>query len=397
MDFDAPLGMGPPPRSRRRFALAAAAGVVVLGTGGVAALLATADPHGGEPFAVASLPPLQPPRRPMPPRSAPVDATPTGSLAAHGPPAAAPSALGMGDGRLVGEGTLENGVRVFRGAVPSGAAAPSAAQGPVVIDVSRSLDGGKRGGHQPATADGGAAAHPPSAEAPAAAPRVAIFIEGMGLSASATQQAIAGMPAAVTLAFLPYGNDVAKTVAAAKSKGHEVLLQLPMENTGGGVPGPHALRPGEPADALRSDLDWLTSRFSGYAGLVNLLGGPVTADSSTMNAVLRAAAARNVFFLDDGTSKRSLVAGLAPQLKVPTLQADVVLDATSDPAVVRANLDQLVAVARRKGSAVGMASGLPEHLGTIARFAARLADQKVTLVPVGTLVGGDTAVATATR
>ena len=71
----------------------------------------------------------------------------------------------------------------------------------------------------------------------------------------------------------------------------------------------------------------------------------------------------------------------------------MVLDATADPAVVRANLDALVATARRKGQAIGMASGLPDHLPAIARFAAELATKNVTLVPVSALARRDASVA----
>ena len=382
MDFDAPLGMGPQQRSRRPLVLAAVGCAVLLVLGAGAALLATADPHGGEPFAIANLPPLQAKHvtRPTPA----VDATPTGSLAVGGK-AGVPAPVDPSP--FPGQATVENGVKVFRGTVPD---THSASNGPLVIDVTKSLDAGKRQNH---VGDPGLAT---AASAPAL-PRVAIFVEAMGANRAATQKAMASMPAGVTFAFLPYGNEVAGSVAAAKAKGHEILLQVPMQNAGGTAPGPHALRPDEGAAALAGDLEWLTSRFSGYDGLVNLLGGPVTANGPTMKGLLRMAAARNLFFVDDGTSKRSLASSLAAELKVPAVQADLVLDATSDPAVVQANLDQLVAIARRKGKAVGMASGLPEHLDAIARFAAGLGGQHVSLVPVSALVRDDANVAAATR
>ena len=69
-------------------------------------------------------------------------------------------------------------------------------------------------------------------------------------------------------------------------------------------------------------------------------------------------------------------------------QVDVVLDATADPAVVRANFDALIATARRKGAAIGMASGLPEHMAAIARYAEELGSRGIALVPVGAIVRG---------
>ena len=55
-----------------------------------------------------------------------------------------------------------------------------------------------------------------------------------------------------------------------------------------------------------------------------------------MGALLKAAAARGLFYLDDGTSRRSLGQALALEQGLPTARADVVLDATADPTIVHA-------------------------------------------------------------
>ena len=301
---------------------------------------------------------------------------------------------------------MENGVRVFRGLLPGGAAPPvagheaaghEAAGGPLVIDVSKALDGvkivnGARVSDGARTTDaartGTTVAHPAVAR-----PRVAILVGGMGLGAGATRTAIDTMPAAVTLAFVATGEGLAATVEAARAKGHEVLAQLPMESVAAPADaprglGPHSLTATESPAALKADLDWLLARFKGYDGVTNLLGAAVTETPATMTGVLRAVGARGLFYVDDGTSRRSLAASLAPGLGVPAMRADIVLDATADPATVAANLDALVALARRKGAAIGMASGLPDHLAAIARYADSLARQGVDLVPVGILVRG---------
>ena len=388
MDLDAPLGMTPPPLRRRPVVLLVGSALLAVAVGAVALVLAGADPRGGRPYVVAEIP-LPP--MPSAPRPASLDPTPTGSVTAAAPsasPSAAPNAPG---GTQIG--SLERGVMVYRGAGGAPAQA-TAATGPLVIDVSRAIDDPL--GKSRSAASGAKAAV--SAPLSQAQPRVAIFVSGMGLDAGATRTAIDTMPAAVTLAFLPYGTAVAASVGAAKAKGHEVLLQLPMRDERGGSPGPHALRPDAPAEVLKGDLAWLMDRVSGYDGIVNLLGAPVTADTGAMTAVLKAAGTRHIFYLDDGTSRQSVAEGLAPDLGVDFVKTDLVLDATSDPTVVRANLDQLVAIAKRKGRAVGMASGLPEHLGAISRFAAEIAGKGVVLVPVSSIAhAGDPAQAAATR
>ena len=394
MDLNAPLGMTPPPRRRRPVVLLAGGVFVAAATAAVALALVKADPRGGRPFAVAELPPLLVPPAPSAPKPAALDPMPTGSVTAALTGGTPTPVMPAGPGDRAQTGSLEGGVMVYRGIV-AGPAGVSAAAAPLVIDVTRAVDdplGRMRGGLAPSAKAAAPAAPPP------VQPRVAIFVSGMGMDAGATRTAIETMPAAVSLAFLPYGTQVAASVGAAKAAGHEVLLQLPMRNERGGSPGPHALRQDAPAELLKGDLAWLMDRFSGYDGVANLLGAPVTADIGAMTLVLKAVGAQHLYYLDDGTSRRSVADSLAPDLNVEAVKTDLVLDATSDPAVVRANLDQLVAIAKRKGRAIGMASGLPEHLGTIARFAAELAGKGVVLVSVGALAhSGLPAQAAATR
>jgi hypothetical protein len=55
--------------------------------------------------------------------------------------------------------------------------------------------------------------------------RIAIVVTGLGLSAKATQGAIAGLPAAVTVGVLPYASEAPHWLSAARAAGHEVVLQ----------------------------------------------------------------------------------------------------------------------------------------------------------------------------
>jgi hypothetical protein len=61
------------------------------------------------------------------------------------------------------------------------------------------------------------------------APRIAIVISGVGISASGTADAFGKLPPTVTFALAPYAADIEKLAARALGENHEVLLQVPME------------------------------------------------------------------------------------------------------------------------------------------------------------------------
>lgn len=398
MDLNAPLGMRQTAKARRSWWLLGLALVAVGAIGAGAVYLYQADPLGGQPYAVATIPPKAPAVPSLPPSTANADPMPTGST----------------PGRDLMR--IENGVRIST--MANGAARP-VDNGPLVIDVSRALDEAARVkvrtptgtnpeprvspgpssrlGDSDPVLEAAMAVQPkplPMPEAPPLGPvnasddrpKIAIVVSGLGLDAATTRTATELMPPAVSFAFVPYGYQAGPMIAAAKAKGHEVLLQIPMQNGGTPAPGPHVLRVGESAADIEADLDWYMKRMTGFEGVANLLGGEITSDREAMTTLVKAVGDRGYYFLDDGTSKRSLSLSIAQGLNVPAGRADVILDATANPAEVQANFDRLVALAKAKGKAIGLASGLPQHLAAIATYASGLDAQGVALVPVSTIV-----------
>ena len=301
-------------------------------------------------------------------------------------------AIGQTAGTGVEAIEQQSGVRIIR---PGGSAAPGA----LIIDVAKALNA------TPATApdpqlieetpygpvprigtDGGrpAEVYARAAVSLPGLPRIALLVGGMGLSPGATEAAIAALPSAVTLGFAPYGTGLAKQTALAREAGHEVVLELPMEpfDFPRSNPGPHTLVTGAGKVANSANLTWLMSRFTGYAGVANFLGGKFLADAKALAPVLRAIAERGLFYLDDGTSARSLAMTLAPDSALEAARADIVLDSTASPDAIEAALARLEAIARDKGLAIGVASALPVSVETIGRFARALDSHGIALVPL---------------
>ena len=216
------------------------------------------------------------------------------------------------------------------------------------------------------------------------APRIAIFVGGMGLSRAATQDAIDKLPGAITLAFAPYGTELEAQVARAREAGHEVILQVPMESFASGEtePGPHTLHTGGPPEGIIEDLHWLMGRVPGYAGVTNFLGGRFTADEGALAPTLREINERGLFYVDDASSPRSVAAAVAGRAGLAFARADLVIDADKSAESIDAALSRLEAAARKNGLAVGSATGLPVSIERIARFGRTLEERGVALVPV---------------
>ncbi|HEX5507792.1 MAG TPA: divergent polysaccharide deacetylase family protein [Pseudolabrys sp.] len=216
------------------------------------------------------------------------------------------------------------------------------------------------------------------------APRIAIIIGGMGISASGTAAALAKLPAFVTFAIAPYGSDLEALAARARQGNHELLLQAPMEpfDYPDNDPGPQtlltSLTPAQNADRLH----WLMSRFQGYVGIAGYMGARFTASEQAFAPVLKEIAKRGLIYVDDGVSPRSIAARIAAGQNFPFAKTDVVLDAVQTPLEVDHALARLELLAREHGSAVGMATALPSTVDRIANWAAQVEKRGIVLVPI---------------
>ena len=191
------------------------------------------------------------------------------------------------------------------------------------------------------------------------APRIAIIVSGLGVSDSATADAIAKLPGAVTLGFMPYGSDVAALAGRARARGHEVLLQVPMEpfDYPDNDPGPQTLLTSLTPQQNLDRLYWLMSRFQGYVGIAGAMGGRFTASDPSFAPVLRETAKRGLIFVDDGANPRSLAGRIAGANNLPFAKADVTIDAVPTASEIDHALGRLEMAARERSIAVGISSG----------------------------------------
>jgi polysaccharide deacetylase 2 family uncharacterized protein YibQ len=396
-ELSAPLGRTP--RRKRRFALpralpwAVAVGLAAMPLAFLVWIVTVDDPLGGEPVAIASTA-----GSPQAGSAGRDDAAKARKKAATTPNPADTGATSAEASPAGGNTvTIINGmsgqrqqVTIAPAAPPQGApppiAAPTEPKAPAEVD-SKLLEK-SRHGLIPAIAPNGvrpADAYARRAE-PAAAdgrPRVAIVVGRLGVSASMTTQALAKLPGPVTLAFTPYGADLERWAARARSEGHEVLMQAPMEpfDYPDNDPGPRALLASLTADQNVDRLHWCMSRMQGYVGIGNYMGARLLSNEPAVTAIMREAAKRGLIYFDDGTA-HGLAGQIAGANNVPFAKADVVIDATPTATAIDAALARLEAVARERGLAVGSASALPVSIERIAEWSKAAEKRGILLAPI---------------
>jgi polysaccharide deacetylase 2 family uncharacterized protein YibQ len=344
------------------------------------------DPFGGEPTAVASTPAADAPEAKKPDAAnaatANANAAP-GSRRYDGPDPAPASPNPAGGGQTIS--IIDGSTGKRQDVVIPG---PAGAKQAPPVDA-KLLETSRHGAIPKIAPDG---TRPSDAYARTAktasgnpdGPRIALIVGGLGVGAQSTADALAKMPAPVTLAFTPYGNDLENLTTRARGEGHEILLQIPMEpfDYPDNDPGPQTLLTSLSAEQNIDRLQWLFSRFQGYVGIENFMGARFTASEPAISSVLRETAKRGLLYVDDGSSARSLTSQIAGANKLPFAKADVVIDAVPTTAEIDKALARLEAMAKERGVVVGMGSGLPVTIDRVAKWTKAATARGIVLVPI---------------
>jgi polysaccharide deacetylase 2 family uncharacterized protein YibQ len=389
-DLSAPLGRDSA-RGKRRFrlpftpiqALAAALGLFLAGFAGYA--LFSDDPLGGEPLTRIAIGPLSGEDK-------------AGEKSAEKPAMAARGSEPAANSAKTGAASEQRTVTIIDGSsgarhdvtISGEAQEKNATEAPGVMPgIDSRLLEKSRYGMIPVASDGlkpftAYAADADRAKA-AKMPVIAIVVGGLGVGAAKTVDAILKLPAAVTLAFTPYGSDPAKLAERARAQHHEILLQIPMEpyDYPDNDPGPQTLMTTLAAEQNIDRLYWHLSRFQGYAGIANFMGARFVAMDTAMVPIVREAAKRGLGYFDDGLA-RSVAPSLAAAQAMPFAKADVTIDAVPSLGEIDRALAKLEGLAKERGIAIGVASALPVSIERISVWTRTLESRGIMLVPLTT-------------
>lgn len=219
-------------------------------------------------------------------------------------------------------------------------------------------------------------------------PRVAVIVGGLGLSRSMTELAIKALPGAVTLAFTPYAKDLQLLINAARAAGHEVMLELPMEpfDYPHNDPGPYTLLTQADVDENLDKLDWIMSRFTGYAGVISDQGEKMLGSMEDLRPILAKLNERGLYFVDPAQAKRSMAGRLAHELGLAWALSTGPIDQPASRNGIELRLLQMEETARGKGAALASGFAYPTTIDQIKDWAKTLDAKGLVLAPVSAVV-----------
>lgn len=216
--------------------------------------------------------------------------------------------------------------------------------------------------------------------------RIALIIDDLGYRLPEGLRAVR-LPGAVTYSFLPHTPHGPRLARAARERGREVLLHLPMESRAGKVLGPGGLTRDMDRPRVTATVRSALASLPAVDGVSNHMGSLLTRMPRHMQWLMEGLRDHGgLYFVDSRTSGASVARHMAARHGLPSTGRDVFLDHETDPGYIAGQLRALVALARRRGQALGIGHPYPETLAVLEAELPGILRSDVTLVPVSRLL-----------
>ncbi len=216
--------------------------------------------------------------------------------------------------------------------------------------------------------------------------KVAIIIDDVGYNPSILRE-IAKIPIPLTGAFLPYTPYLKECLKEATVHGFEIMLHLPLEPLDPSHnPGPGLIRHNWSEAEIERQLTRDLDAVPGAKAINNHMGSLGTQDPYLMACLMKIIHTKKLFFIDSRTTAKSVAEKYALEYQVPFAKRRVFIDNDDNPTSKKAALRELLKIALRDGSAIGIAHGKDGNATVITEMLPEFIHAGIEFVLVSELV-----------
>ena len=208
----------------------------------------------------------------------------------------------------------------------------------------------------------------PEIPPPALKGKIGIIIDDFGYRNDEVSDGFLKLNAYLTYAVIP-GHEYSTSFGEKAVKaGYEVIVHMPMENTGKTY--------GEEEFVLTTEMDNETiqrrintafNQIPTAIGMNNHQGSSASADQRVMSSMARIMKERNLFFVDSRTTVETIAETTMEVFGVPTARRNVFLDNDDDEEKIIEQFMKLVKKSEELGSAIGIGHVKPKTLKVLKK------------------------------
>lgn len=226
---------------------------------------------------------------------------------------------------------------------------------------------------------------------PATKSKISLIIGGLGIDRTLTRRIINETPPEVTLSFAAHTPGLQNWIDQARAKGHEVLLELPMESQDFNPAEPGAentLQTSVSAGRNIRSLDWHMSRGQGYFAVTNYNGDKLVTRTDALAPILAHLSDAGLGFIYDGSASAPTLPVLSASANLPYTQAFTLIDGTPQVTAVEIELRRLEARASSGLTPIGVGFAYASTLDLVKSWVQTLPEKDIVLAPASYVLNG---------
>jgi len=195
----------------------------------------------------------------------------------------------------------------------------------------------------------------PASESKKRAGTIVLVIDDFGYRDDKISDGFLELGVSITCAIIPGHKQTTKFAQKASAAGQEVIIHMPMESS---VPTSgkedYSIKAGMTSEEIEWRVREVIKEIPEAVGMNNHQGSKVTANGKVMSVIGSVLKKNKKYFIDSRTTPETVGEQTMRSLGVPTTRRHVFLDNDSDMKKISAQLNELVKMARKQGSALGI-------------------------------------------
>ena len=216
---------------------------------------------------------------------------------------------------------------------------------------------------------------------------LSIIIDDFGYHFDRQTRDFVRFPSPLTLSIIPhlkYSSDIALEASMVNK---EILIHMPMEPLNAAYDDDGlVLLTSQSSGEWRIRLQKAFSLLKTAKGLNNHQGSKATINEDMMRVLMDEIKDQGLFFIDSKTNANSIALNMARQMKIPSAENNIFLDAKDDSEFINSQLDRLAEISKSRGYAIGIGHVRKKTLKVLEKKLPELEARGFQMVSVSDLV-----------
>jgi polysaccharide deacetylase 2 family uncharacterized protein YibQ len=220
-------------------------------------------------------------------------------------------------------------------------------------------------------------------------PYISIAINDYGLSDPLSREMVDALPSSVTFILSPYSKQPNDWIGMAREDGHEVWLNMPIENKDFPYsdPGAKGLLTRVSLQYNQDRLEWVLGRAVGYTGIAAFTDGALDNARNVFEKMTRDMFGRGLGYFEMNTADDSFFLPLVKGLKAPHAQSNATIEIVDEDGP---EIQKVYGTIEKNGHAVVVITPSPVNLKGLKSWLVSLEEQGVASVPLSSSAAPDT-------